>query len=56
MFKLWGKSLTNDQYACACARLRQQLSNTGFLPDPKPSLGAEAGEGSVSQSGKQGLR
>ena len=56
MLNLWGKSLTNDQYACAGARVRQELSNTGFLPYHKPSLWAEAGGRSVSQSGKQGLR
>ena len=45
MLNLWGKSLTIEQYACACARVRQELSNTGFLPYHKPSLWPEAGRG-----------
>ena len=28
MLNLGGKSLANEQYACACARVRQDLSNT----------------------------
>ena len=38
MLNLGGKSLANDQYACACARVRQDLSNTVCLPYNKPSL------------------
>ena len=45
MLNLGGKSLANDQYACACARGRQELSNTGFLPYHKPSLWPETGRG-----------
>ena len=58
MLNLGGKSLANDQYACAFARVRQDLSNTVCLPYHKPSLWLkQAGVGgSVSQSGKQGLR
>ena len=58
VLNLGGKSLANDQYACACARVRQDLSNTVCLPYNKPSLWLKqaAGGGSVSQSGKQGLR
>ena len=58
MLILGGKSLANDQYACDCARVRQDLSNTVCLPYHKPSLLLkQAGVGgSVSQSGKHGLR
>ena len=38
MLNLGGKSLANEQYACACARVRQDLSNTVCLPYHKPSL------------------
>ena len=58
MLNLGGKSLANDQYACACARVRQDLSSTVCLPYHKPSLWLKQAwvGGSVSQSGKQGLR
>ena len=45
MLNLGGKSLANEQYACACARVRQDLSNTVCLPYHKPSLWPEAGRG-----------
>ena len=37
MLNLGGKTLANDQYACACARVRQDISNTVFLPYHKLS-------------------